>query len=582
MQVELANAIDVHIPLTISKVNKETREVEGILSQEIKDVQGHVVDHESMKAVLADWPGNIREMHQPIAVGKAVKVISDDDNKCTILRARISKGAPDTWEKVLDGTLSMYSIGGKGVLKAVKTAAGDDEQRLFMTKLVESSLVDNGACPTAKFEIVKSVDGQSVECQPAELPDPDIAETQTSVHVLRTAGGMREVLARLLPILTTEKVAKALQVHEVASVAVAKLEALPAEQVEKSSYPTPYMIERTLGAIATLESILADEWWKLLDKASYDPESDHAADRAQVQVLRGAIELVLAYLASEFNAQFADMDAEAAGPEVAMSRSAELVKQAAFALPVVFGKLTGTGELWIAKAGARHSKSDVQMIQAMHDTAMTLGASCKAADCEQCKTAAVKAAATPPAEPTEKAVPAGQAPAQEATTPPAEGQEGVAAATAPATPAAAPETPIAQAAGLTADVQTLVKAAVAEAVAVQKATSDAAIAELRTQVEKLSNEPVPGGPKARATTEGTPVHKSIGNGAAADLSAVDPLQLEAFAAQLAAEAKTEEEKLRIVTNLLKFQHATGAGAVAIQQTTGRPRAIEAAAGTSGQ
>jgi hypothetical protein len=152
MQVEHATAIDVHIPLAIAKVDKDARTVEGIATQEVKDVQGHVVDHESMQAVLAAWPGNIREMHQPKAVGKAVKVVSDDENKATIVRSYISKGAPDTWEKVLDGTLSMYSIGGKGVLKMAKNAAGEDEQRLFMTNLAEISLVDNGACPTAKFD----------------------------------------------------------------------------------------------------------------------------------------------------------------------------------------------------------------------------------------------------------------------------------------------------------------------------------------------------------------------------------------------------------------------------------------------
>jgi hypothetical protein len=69
------------------------------------------------------------------------------------------------------------------------------------------------------------------------------------------------------------------------------------------------------------------------------------------------------------------MDAADAGSEVAMARSAELGAGRVRAA-VVFGKLTGTGELWIAKAGARHSKSDVQMIQAMHDTAMSLGAAC--------------------------------------------------------------------------------------------------------------------------------------------------------------------------------------------------------------
>lgn len=560
MHVENAAAIDVRIPLGIAKVDKAARTVEGIATQEVQDVHGQIVDHESMKAVLADWPGNIREMHQPIAVGKALKVESDDEKKATIVRSRISKGAPDTWEKVLDGTLSMYSIGGKGVVKTVKNAAGEEEQRIFMTSLHEISLVDNGACPTAKFDIVKSVDGASIECQPEEPAEVQHALLGLNVTRFVTAGG---ALAQLV----TKAIAAA--AGEV--------------DVEKRNYPAVWQIEQTLCAIACLERLAAEEWWKA--------ESGDATetDRTQLEVLKNAVELVLSYLMSEFSAQF---EKPAEGEVTNVARIAALVDQAAFNLPVTFGKLTGSGELLIAKAGARHSKTDMAMLQQMHDTAISLGAACKAQECEACKLAKDAAAEKPaetPAEPatapavpagpdtTEKASPAGQEPPQDATAQPTEGQEGQPAAAAPAAPApATPAVPVQAAAGLPGtEVLNIVKAAVAEALAAQEATHKTAIAELTARVEKLSNEPVSGGPKARATSEGIPVHKSLGNGAAAaDLSAFDPSVVTTFAAQLSAEAKTEDERLRIATNLLKFQHSTGNGAVAIRQTTGRPRAIE--------
>ncbi|HVL65733.1 MAG TPA: XkdF-like putative serine protease domain-containing protein [Vicinamibacterales bacterium] len=539
--------IPVHFSVRIAKVDKEKREVEGICTQEVVDVHGEVVDHESMKAVLLEWPGNIREMHQPIAVGKAVRVESDDAAKATILRARISKGAPDTWAKVEDGTLSMYSIGGTGKRVISKKADGSEEKRIFLNKLHEISLVDSGACPTARFEVVKMVDGHPTDVQPEDVEKGDeacadcqkakadctcSADKAAQPRVLVVPAQFAELLAKLADAPRALEVLKAAEPK-----LTAPLPEVPAGSVEKRSYPTPYNIEQTLGAIALLERILAEEWWKARDAESAD--EDATTDKAQLQVLRTAIELVIAYLLSEFNAQFADFDAEAAGVSIenaAITRRAALVEQAAFALPIVFQKLDHTGQLWIAKAGARHSKADTQMIQAMHDTAVTLGAT----DCAKCVESATKRADGTPA------------------------------------------TPVQQAAGLdTEAVQAIVKAAVDqalqahkatsdEAMRAQKAASDAAIAELQARVERLSNEPAPGGPKARATgTEGTPVHKSIGNTGLADFAGVDPAAVEAFAQQLAKDAKTQEERDRIAENLLKFHHTTGAGAVVMRQSESR-------------
>jgi hypothetical protein len=545
MQIENAAERDVHIPLRIAKVDKTARTVEGIATQEVKDVHDQVVDHESMKSVLAGWPGNIREMHQPKAVGKALAVVADDEQKATIVRSYISKGAPDTWEKVLDGTLSMYSIGGKGVLKTVKGASGEEEQRIFMTKLHEISLVDNGACPTAKFAIVKMVDGEPTHVQPSDegdRPETDapLPEEPAQPNAVRRAA-LLETLAKFTAIPAAVDVRK-------------RLDAVDEAAVEKSTYPQTYEIDLTLSAIGLLQRILAEEWWQARNATE---ESEASTERAQLVVLRNAIELVIAFLLSEFSAQFAEMDASESA-DVAMSRRAEIAKAAADAMPFTWGRVDGTGQLWVAKAGARHSKADVQMIQAMHDTAVTLGA----VDCAKCVEAAAAAekaadsaatgAAQPPAEPAPKA----------------------------------PEAPVQQAAGVTPEaVQTIVKAAIAEAVAAHKATSDEAIAALQKRVEELSHEPVPGGPKARATgTEtpsGIPQIKQLGGSGAVDLAGLDPLVVEQFAAQLSRDAKSDDERLRIASNLLRFQHATGAGALALRQTTGRPQPIESG-GSAGQ
>lgn len=560
--------VPVQFSLRISKVDKATREVEGVCTQEVTDVHGEIVDHESIKAALLDWPGNIREMHQPIAVGKAVSVVSDDDAKATILRARVSKGAPDTWTKVEDGTLSMYSIGGSGKRVVTKKADGSVEKRVFVNKLSEVSLVDNGACPTAKFDIVKMVDGVATHVQPEEPAEAPVAK---EVAVL----GAARVLELVAKLAAFGAPAEAPQATAVAATVKAQLEAVSIDPavVEKKAYPTPYNIEQTLGAIALLERILADEWWKVLDLANYDQQSDLSTDRTQVQVLRNAISLVISYLMSEFEAQFADFDELTNNgvtvANAAITRRAELVEKAAFDLPVVFSKLDGTGQLWFAKAGARHSKADTQMVQAMHDTAVGLGA----VDCAKCAASTEKVADAPadiPAVPvvTEKV----DAPAQPAAPEPIakEAEATPAAAAAPVQePVAGSDTPVQQAAGMTADaVETIVKAALDQALAAQKATSDAAIAALEARVEKLSNEPMPGGPKARATgTEGTPVHKSLGN-VTSELDGIDPASLQSFAEELAKHA-TPEERERIAQNLLKFQHRTGTGAVVISQTVAR-------------
>jgi hypothetical protein len=151
----------------VSLVKNEERVVVGVATADNIDKSGDVVDFSASMTAFKNWQGNIREMHQPLAVGKAVGhrpvEINENGNvyQGVEVSAYISKGAEDTWQKVLDGTLGAFSIGGRILERK------DDETRKFrgqpvsvVTKyeLGELSLVDNPANPVANITLIKSDD----------------------------------------------------------------------------------------------------------------------------------------------------------------------------------------------------------------------------------------------------------------------------------------------------------------------------------------------------------------------------------------------------------------------------------------
>ena len=95
--------------------------VSGFATLDNVDKQADIVTTDASLKAFAKFRGNIREMHQPTAVGKMVsfkedKYFDPETKKFysgVYVSTYISKGAQDTWEKVLDGTLSGFSIGGR-------------------------------------------------------------------------------------------------------------------------------------------------------------------------------------------------------------------------------------------------------------------------------------------------------------------------------------------------------------------------------------------------------------------------------------------------------------------------------------
>jgi hypothetical protein len=158
--------------MPFSKVDQERRIVSGFATLDNVDKQSDIVTTEASLKAFAKFRGNIREMHQPLSVGKMVsfkedKYFDSETKKFytgVYVSAYVSKGAQDTWEKVLDGTLSGFSIGGRmNKYEDAYDEKMDKTVRIIKEyDLIELSLVDNPANQFANILSVQKVDGVDV------------------------------------------------------------------------------------------------------------------------------------------------------------------------------------------------------------------------------------------------------------------------------------------------------------------------------------------------------------------------------------------------------------------------------------
>jgi hypothetical protein len=160
---------NVRISMPLTKVDTERRIVSGFATLDNLDRQNDIVTPEASLKAFNKFRGNIREMHQPKAIGKMVafkedKYFDPETKKFysgIYVSAYVSKGAEDTWQKVLDGTLSGFSIGGK----MNKWDDAYDEKMDTTVRIIkeydltELSLVDSPANQFANILSVEKVDG---------------------------------------------------------------------------------------------------------------------------------------------------------------------------------------------------------------------------------------------------------------------------------------------------------------------------------------------------------------------------------------------------------------------------------------
>jgi len=160
---------NVRLSMPFGKVDTEKRVVSGFASLDNIDKQMDIVTTEASMSAFSKFRGNIREMHQPSAVGKMIsfkeeKYFDPESKKFykgIYVSTYISKGAADAWEKVLDGTYTGFSIGGR--MNKWDDAYNEELDKTIRVikdyDLVELSLVDSPANQFASIMSVEKVNG---------------------------------------------------------------------------------------------------------------------------------------------------------------------------------------------------------------------------------------------------------------------------------------------------------------------------------------------------------------------------------------------------------------------------------------
>lgn len=184
-----------HLFGKIEKVTEQsdgTVLVEGVAQAEERDSVGEMIRASAMRKALPKFMefANVREMHQPIAAGKAVKCFVDDAGVTHLTALVIDAGSV---AKVKAGVLSAFSIGGT-VLGREKT----DKSIIDELDLSEISLVDRPCLPQAKFLLCKIEQPAATvaEAPPAE-PIVKAALTAELRKSLFSVGWLAEVLSTL-------------------------------------------------------------------------------------------------------------------------------------------------------------------------------------------------------------------------------------------------------------------------------------------------------------------------------------------------------------------------------------------------
>lgn len=161
----------VTLSVPITKVDRERRIVSGFATLNNLDSQGDIVLSEASRDAFEAFSGNVREMHDKIAAGRVVnfreQAYFDPQTEKVYegiyVDVYVSKGAESTWEKVLDGTLAGFSIGGMvpegGAEQFFDETLGKFINIIKKYVLVELSLVDSPANKMASVFAVQKSDG---------------------------------------------------------------------------------------------------------------------------------------------------------------------------------------------------------------------------------------------------------------------------------------------------------------------------------------------------------------------------------------------------------------------------------------
>ena len=160
--------------LTYKKSDDGTLFVYGKATGPDLDLDQQICDPEWLKTAMPQWMAtgaNVREMHESIAAGVGIELAASGDD--WFLKSEVVDS--NTAKKVERGVLKGYSIGIKNARVVTDDSAPNG--RIVAGQIVEVSLVDRPANPTATVEIAKRVGNKLTLTKGIDL-EPLIPDTQ--------------------------------------------------------------------------------------------------------------------------------------------------------------------------------------------------------------------------------------------------------------------------------------------------------------------------------------------------------------------------------------------------------------------
>ncbi len=267
----------------IEKAEKQTDgsvRFEGIFSSEALDCQGDIVAKEATRKAVDGWVAkNLREMHQPIAVGKAIDFEFLPDGRAK-LKGFVSAGAPDTCAKVMDGTLAGLSIAGPPPKKfeTVKVNGGKTARRVLEYELSEISLVDNPANP----------DALGINILKAAGIEPETVTETTTTEAAPNVNRFAEALKKAVPAPEPAKEEKPAEKTD--------------EPVAKADPPKPDKgaLRKFMPYGDEIDDVqLGVEWYRLGQYLLACETSEGEQDAEQVATITSALELIGKFIGAE-------------------------------------------------------------------------------------------------------------------------------------------------------------------------------------------------------------------------------------------------------------------------------------------
>ena len=145
--------------LTVKRGDDGYMRVKGLATDATLDLDEQICDPEWLKTAMPEWfkIGNIREMHQSKAIGKAMEM--EQSGTGFVVEAKIVDS--EAARLVEEGIYTGFSVGIKGA--RVEKSADAPGGMIRSGKIVEVSLVDRPANPSCVIELAKSVKGELVK-----------------------------------------------------------------------------------------------------------------------------------------------------------------------------------------------------------------------------------------------------------------------------------------------------------------------------------------------------------------------------------------------------------------------------------